>query len=528
MLLDGSQIPAEVGIENLTNKNINLQLLPNGSIEIRPEDSAKVYVDDSETLLQLLVLEKDNPKSVKVTVTPDEGGDEPEPAVVEDLAGLQEAIAENNPDITLSQNITVPSGELQFTGKTHLKGDNKTITFEQSGRNLVFLQPSVIENVVVNTADNESWKSTYAMQVYNGNYTVKNCTFKGGNAGLLVNAANVTLEGTIDVSNNTFGGIEVSKSSNPGTSLPVLNINGATLVNTTEEYGKPTIWIDGEGTVNGAESMFKVVEGGQTKYYLQEENSKKTDTISDINLTEKTQAFCTEYYNKYANKTITKESEEFNNDVVYVNLGEVESSSAKSITINDEEYDNTDKNISIGNNGFIKAPLWKIEGNNLYVSIFTLAVKTVSDEIKVVCGNNTKVITDANSIPATQLPITQVLALNTQEGYKNDITTSDNNTKIVENSEHGTHAVGIVLQSEGEDILDTSIYYLYVSELSMGISTPEEMSGKDVTFAYYGKYSTKPYTEEEQRVFNFTILIPAKGAAEFQLTVNCEVKATEE
>jgi len=64
------------------------------------------------------------------------------------------------------------------------------------------------------------------------------------NAAIIVNSLEVTLKGKIDVSGNTFGGIEVSKGSalnlNPG----VLNINGATIINNTEEYGKPTIWVD--------------------------------------------------------------------------------------------------------------------------------------------------------------------------------------------------------------------------------------------------------------------------------------------
>lgn len=527
MLLDGSQVPAEVGIENLTDKNINIQLLPNGSIEIRPEDSAKVYVDDSETLLQLLVLERDNPDEVKVTVTPDEegGGEEPgDETVVSDLDGLQEAISEGKSDIKIDSNITVPTGDLDLSGTTNFNGNGKTITFEESGKSVIFSQSATVENVTVENSTEDN--STPTMKVSNGTYTIKNCTLKGGESGLSVEGATVNLEGTVDVSGNISSGIRVSGTVSRSTGA-TLNINGATLVNSSEAYGKPTIIAEQGTNVTGADSMIDVQLGTQTNYYLNEENSKKTDTIDNINLTEKTQAFCTQYYNKYTNKTITSADEEFVSDTVYVNLGSVDTSSIDSVTINEKEYDNSNKSISIGNNGFIKSPLWKIEDGNLYVSIFILAINTTANQIEVVCGNNVKVITDTNSIPATVLPITEVLALNTQEGYANEITTSDNNTKIVENSEHGTHAVGIILQSNGEDILDTEIYYLYYSELSMGISTPELMDGENVTFAFYGKYGTKPYTEAEQRVFNFTLLVPSKGAAEFQLTVNCEVKATE-
>ena len=62
----------------------------------------------------------------------------------------------------------------------------------------------------------------------------------------------------------------------------ILNINGATLVNTTEEYGKPTVWIDGttdaEGIVNGADKLTRVeVDKGSKKqihFYLDSKNAK--------------------------------------------------------------------------------------------------------------------------------------------------------------------------------------------------------------------------------------------------------------
>ena len=62
----------------------------------------------------------------------------------------------------------------------------------------------------------------------------------------------------------------------------ILNINGATLVNTTEEYGKPTIWIDGttdeEGIVNGADTLTRVEVTTESKnqihFYLDSKNAQ--------------------------------------------------------------------------------------------------------------------------------------------------------------------------------------------------------------------------------------------------------------
>ena len=101
--------------------------------------------------------------------------------------------------------------------------------------------------------DNKVWGSdaeapydggVYVIQAYNANVTVKNITLTGGNVGLSANGANLTLEGTIDVSGNGFGGIELTKGAAPTLAVPSLTINNATIVNTTETDKLPTLWTD--------------------------------------------------------------------------------------------------------------------------------------------------------------------------------------------------------------------------------------------------------------------------------------------
>ena len=116
--------------------------------------------------------------------------------------------------------------------------------FATTGQNLVFLKPSTVSNLIVEANGTDKWTSTYAVQVYNGKgYKINDCSFSCGNAGLLVNSATATVN-NIDVSGNTFGGIEVSK----GTAVKygsTLTVSG-TITNSSESYGKPTIWIDGK------------------------------------------------------------------------------------------------------------------------------------------------------------------------------------------------------------------------------------------------------------------------------------------
>lgn len=213
-------------------------------------------------------------------------------AIIEDAEDVAAAL--KDPDIkemTLNAPIATTS-EIQINKPMTIDGAGNTVTKGEPGKVFTMTADSTIEDITVeNTADNTEWNSSYGVQFYTGEHTVKDSKFTGGNAGIIANSATVNLEGTIDVSGNTFGGIEVCRSqaeakanaaSNAALPAGVLNINGATIVNTTEEYGKPTIWIDGntdaEGIVNGAEAftMIQVPHGEyyQKQFYLHEVNSK--------------------------------------------------------------------------------------------------------------------------------------------------------------------------------------------------------------------------------------------------------------
>ena len=537
MKKDFSKVPASVTITNTTENKIILELSDlSGVFEQVPAtiEAGEVLILNVKTSEALAALtHRVEDAGIKMTVK-ESGGDEPEPepekptevATEEDL---KQAIANGDKEVKLTDNITVASGNLNLGTTEHFDGNGKTISFGTTGQNLVSTHSgTTIENVTVeNTVATEEWSSTYGIQCYNGDYTIRNCKVSNCNGGILVNSANVTLEGTIDVSGNKFGGIEVSKGSASGLGNATLNVNGATLVNTTEEYGKPTIWTDGEGnTVNGVEAMFanSEVKPNQVQYYLVESNSR--DSI-DVSLEQKLQAFQEKYYNKFSNKKITASDADFDSGIIYVNLGNIDST-IDTITINNESVDSAEVNLSIGNNAFLKAPLFKVEENVLYVSTVLLITFAVDEEIKVVAGDNTKYVKDSSIMPPTILPISNVYALNTKEGYTNTVQATDNNTVITQTAGYGTSAVGVTLQSDGKDILDSQVVYVYRSGLSIGISTPERMDGKDVTFAYYAKYKDSAYTEEETKELNFVIYVPDSGIAQFKLTFNCIVESVED
>ena len=135
--------------------------------------------------------------------------------------------------------------------------------------------------------DHSSWDSTYVLQAYTVNVTLKNIALSGANGGLLINGANVTVEGTLDVSGNHFGGIELGMGDNV-TDYPVVNFDNATIINTTESKTVPTIWSDGvdqdKVTVkyNGIEAAAYQTVKGQVQLFLDENNTPTDDIYTTL------------------------------------------------------------------------------------------------------------------------------------------------------------------------------------------------------------------------------------------------------
>src|SRR5690606_13140340 len=128
------------------------------------------------------------------------------------LVELKEALSnEAKTTINITENITTTEKILVARPVT-INGGSKTIAF---------------------TSDALGWQGNYVLHVYNTTgVTIKDLSLTGGDAALLVNGSEVTLEGTVDVSGNEFGGIESSIGLNITTS-PKLTVN-ATLENSSE------------------------------------------------------------------------------------------------------------------------------------------------------------------------------------------------------------------------------------------------------------------------------------------------------
>ncbi len=124
------------------------------------------------------------------------------------------------------------------------------------------------------SSDNTVWGGIYVLQVYKTTATIKDIKLTNGNGGLLVNGGHVTFVGTIDVSGNGFGGIELGQGVAVESSAHLVISDNAKIVNTTESSDKPTLWVPEDSTnaileMNGVKQV--LVEGQE--FLIQEINS---------------------------------------------------------------------------------------------------------------------------------------------------------------------------------------------------------------------------------------------------------------
>ncbi len=150
---------------------------------------------------------------------------------------LKAAISNEEIDTIIIENNIDTTSKITITRPVYIEGNNHTLRYTGTfGEN--------------NSRDNTVWGGIYVLQVYKTNATIKDIKLTGANAALLINGGNVTFEGTIDVSGNGFGGIELGQGKNV-TEIPKLALgNEAEIKNSTEKGNAPTLWVP-DDTVKG-------------------------------------------------------------------------------------------------------------------------------------------------------------------------------------------------------------------------------------------------------------------------------------
>lgn len=215
--------------------------------------------------------------------------------------GLQDALNDDSiKTITLANDIEISKENIYLTRPVTIDGKGNMLSFtglegiSSTANDAVIIGPdakdSVFQNLTVDAGLDhpEDWgdvSGIYAIHAWNtSNVVLQDVKATGANAGIYVNSSTVTLKGTIDVSGNGFGGVEVSKGKSPEGDLK-LTVNGA-VRNDSEKYGQPTIWVDGISKEEEAGKWLELKDNifvsvsepdkgdkGQTHYYLDSSNA---------------------------------------------------------------------------------------------------------------------------------------------------------------------------------------------------------------------------------------------------------------
>ena len=240
-------------------------------------------------------------------------------------------------------------------------------------------------------------------------------------------------------------------------------------------------------------------------------------------ITLKGNALTSTYYNKYENQTYRETDSEFDTDLFYTEVGKYTGESAsevESVTINGKEYTNEVKRMGIGQNSWLEAPVWKIEGNKVYVATAWLIAESMpGTQTEIVVGETTlNVGVLPEDVSENTLAITEVYKLNVLDNQTFNLV-REGNTIAIESS-YGNHIVGVTLNLDGEDLLDSNdVIYSLADNGTLSLTTPESVEKKfgdasdlqKVTYAIYPAFKNGEYVDQEDKTVLHKIAIPGKG-----------------
>ena len=232
----------------------------------------------------------------------------------------------------------------------------------------------------------------------------------------------------------------------------------------------------------------------------------------------KSTTFSETYYNKYNTTYSTADGEEidgetatfdeeiFDDDVFYVEIGDYPLDAVPAtISINDSVYGaNEIKNISIGYNSFLYAPVYKVENGKLYVALTWLIAESLPGNNNTVTLGSFVYNVQVFATPANEndvLRIDEVITSN----RANNIVTIEGNT-ITQNTDN-SHDLICVLLAKGEEQLNHvgDKFYRLSADGNMGFTLTETVGGTYkkvinggtvsnpvITYGTYLRYSSLP------------------------------------
>lgn len=193
------------------------------------------------------------------------------------IAALEQAQAGATVELTgsveLSSQLVIEKEiVLDGNGYTITKGEGEDVFPDNAG--ILVTAGATLRDLTVEgpNTNAEGWDNgEFGIKLYEARGAqLQNVTVGQANAGIQVSGGSVTMSGTIDVSNNEFGGIEVCREAQ-------LDLTQAALVNESETKEQPTLWSDsGKGTIQANESqplyIWTEYASGKDHIYLDQDN----------------------------------------------------------------------------------------------------------------------------------------------------------------------------------------------------------------------------------------------------------------
>lgn len=233
-----------------------------------------------------------------------------------------------------------------------------------------------------------------------------------------------------------------------------------------------------------------------------------------------------DYYNKFKNQEAEIEDAKYYVEVA-TGVGDTDT-----VTVCGDAF-TTDQpvKLSIGNNGFITKPAFKVEDSKLYIAaplLTILADSTGRLEIEV---NGFEIVAYVNfSSGASTLTLEGASVYGGLAGYENTaelVTLTDGTQKVVLNRQDGTAAAGWLVHVNGTPIGPDTLL-LTRKEYSDGSPTSYGMTqaiGSDtVTDVTYNYYLNGAIVEPKSRSIEYKVVNPLEGSIEFIIETNESVK----
>ena len=197
-------------------------------------------------------------------------------ATLEELNSALAALPESGVQvINITADIPNVAAQINVTEDVEINGNGHEISWSGTGLDkdkasaILVTSDSTIKNLTIKgnatLGDGRKWvEGEFGIKVAeNSDAVLENIIVTKMNAGIQVQSSTVTLKGTINVDDNAWAGIAVTKESVGNEQKGLLKINGATIVCNDNRETVPAIYLDGEdvGSVEGLPSTFTTETG---------------------------------------------------------------------------------------------------------------------------------------------------------------------------------------------------------------------------------------------------------------------------